>query len=283
MRWKFIIGILAALFLFFAYDFADRQFRLGNVRVDGNETHEFFLNTDEELLLNSVLDQPYYYLDRGRQSFVFVSADGKYVLKFFDIRRYRPGWPTLFSSSSPARMQRKLKRLFQGYRLAYERDRDHAAIIFQQLVPNPALKKETVLFDRFGFKHVIVLGQVPFIIQRKGVPTREELSDLLRKGDVGNAQRRLRQILDMYADEYKRGLFDRDHNFMYNTGFVEDKPIRLDVGRLRADESYKEADIARSDLEKIAFERTEGWLMRHFPQYRDTIIQDMHEKVEEIL
>lgn len=268
----------------------DSQFRLQNIKENAIEQQDILLGPNlskinlenEQNPLQSILAQPYRYLDRGRQSFVFASQDGWYVIKFFDLRRYRLGMFTPFSASRQARMKRKKDRLFRGYKLAYERDRDHAFIIYQQLIPNPLLKQLIVLYDRFGFVHNIDLSQVAFIIQSRAVPTRVEITKLLSQGDVIEAKKRLRQLLDMYMVEYGRGIYDRDHNFMYNTGFVDGKPMRLDVGRLRADERYKDSRVALEDLEKIAIDRTEGWLLRHFPQYRDEIIADMHLKMGEL-
>lgn len=259
-----------------AYDFFDSQFRLSNVREHVSEPREMPVSSDEERLLKDILEQPFAYLDRGRQSYVFVSQDGRYVIKFFDLHRYQPGWATFFSKSSQARMKRKMERLFRGYELAYERDRDNAMIVYQQLVPNAALRQHVLLIDRFGIRHDIDLGQVPFIIQHKGKSTRDVMTDLLKKGNVKEAKKRLRQLMDMYVVEYSRGMFDRDHNFMYNTGFVGETPMRLDVGRLRADDRFKDPEYSRKDLEKVAYDRTEGWLQRHFPQYRKEILEDLH-------
>lgn len=284
-----IVTILAVGLISF-YHFIDGQFRLQNIQDnvigqqdilrDHNPSRMSLEN--EQNLLQSILAQPYRYLDRGRQSFVFASQDGRYVIKFFDLRRYRSGIFTPFSLSRQARMKRKKDRLFRGYKLAYEQDGDHAFILYQQLIPNPLLKQSIVLYDWFGFKHTIDLGQVAFIIQSRAVPTRVEITKLLSQGDIIEAKKRLRQVLDMYVIEYGRAIYDRDHNFMYNTGFVDGKSMRLDVGRLRADERYKDPRVALEDLEKIAIDRTEGWLLRHFPQYRDEIIADMHLKMGEL-
>lgn len=266
-----------------AYDFMERQFRVQNVTdTTPSSISAEPISSDDYNFLKNLLDQPFKYLDRGRQSYVFESQDGQYVLKFFDLKRYQPGWLTLFSASSERRMERKKTRLFKGYQIAYEHDRDHAVIVFQQLVPNPTLNLNALLIDRFGFNHDVDLATVPFIIQEKGVATRQVISELLSQDDLEGAKWHLRRLLDMYYDEYTRGLYDRDHNFMYNTGFIGDKPIRLDVGRLRADDLYRDPDIAKKDLEKIIDERAGGWLQRHFPKYRVEIVSDLRSKLSEL-
>jgi len=46
------------------------------------------------------LFQPYHYLESGSQSFVFISEDGEYILKFFKHKRWRLN-PLFESSLSP--------------------------------------------------------------------------------------------------------------------------------------------------------------------------------------
>lgn len=265
------------------FDFVDGQFRIKNIS-DQTLSRENItsLSMEERLFVHQILDQPFSYLDRGRQSYVFESQDGRYVLKFFDLRRYKPGWSTLFSRSSQSRMERKRARLLKGYQFAFEQDRENAVIIFQQLAYNPDMDQQVDVIDRYGFRHSIDLSLVPFIIQKKGKPTRQVISEYLDKGDVENVKKLLRLLLNMYHEEYGRGVYDRDHNFMYNTGFIEEQPIRLDVGRLRAEESYKDPEVAKKDLEKIVDDRAGGWLQRHYPRYREEIISDLRVKLNEL-
>lgn len=268
------IAIVVALLLC-GYEFFDRQFSLNNISGLVSNVRIEPLMGEEKDLLKAVLNQPYAYLARGRQCYAFVSQDGQYVCKFFDLRRYKPHGLTSLLPSNPARMQKKMNRLLNGYKLAYEHDRDFSMILFLQLQPNASLQQQVTVTDRFGFKHVLDLDDVPFVIQRKAIPAREEITKLLLKDDLEGAKRRFRQLMEMYAAEHRQGIFDRDRNFMYNTGFVGEKPMRLDVGRLRADERLKNYDFSRQELDKIIFERAGGWLQRHFPQYREEILDDL--------
>lgn len=47
------------------------------------------LMASEEAEFFKALNQPYSYLGKGCQSYVFASEDGKYVIKFFKYQRYR--------------------------------------------------------------------------------------------------------------------------------------------------------------------------------------------------
>ncbi len=46
------------------------------------------------------------------------------------------------------------------------------------------------------------------------------VSRLLDLGDVEAAKVHFRKIVDMYVDENRKSLRDRDYHFMYNTGFI---------------------------------------------------------------
>ena len=75
-------------------------------------------------VIDSILDQPFTYIGKGRQSFVFLSEDKKYVLKF--VRQDRLKVP-LFSKdpffSNAISLQKSEKRASweKSYLLAYEK------------------------------------------------------------------------------------------------------------------------------------------------------------------
>jgi len=281
--WKLWL-LLCALFcaLTGAYFFFQSQFRLENIRIPGINVSHQPLDSQLTLDLRNILNQPFTYLDRGKQSFAFVSQDDRYVLKFFDAQCLKPKqFLRALSPKNSASCQRKLERLLAGYRLAYAQDRLHTGLLYVQLTPIDNLDLQVKLIDRFGLRHTIDLSQVLFIIQRKAVPMRILLTDLLSKGDVLGAERALRKIFGMYVEDYQRGIYDRDHNFMYNTGFIEDQPIRIDVGRLRYDEKMKDKAVYMIDLNKVVVDRLGGWLKRHFPKYRDEILADMKNFMDE--
>jgi hypothetical protein len=156
-----------------------------------------------------------------------------------------------------------------------EHDTGHHGIIYMQLAPNPALNQKAVVFDRFGMKHEIDLAALPFVIQQKGVPLRQLISELLDAGNIEEAKKRFGQVVSMYVASYEAGVYDRDHNVMYNVGFVEGKPIRIDAGRLQYDPAYMDKALYSKDLRKIIEERIGGWLSRHYPQYQSQMTENL--------
>ena len=75
-----------------------------------------------------VLDQPFTYLGKGRQSFVFISQDGNYVLKFVKAHRFTaswlyksvplPGFLDKMRSAKLQQMQNELRKFFIRMSLA---------------------------------------------------------------------------------------------------------------------------------------------------------------------
>jgi hypothetical protein len=63
---------------------------------------------------------------------------------------------------------------------------------------------------------------------------------------------------------------------MHNTGFVGDKPIHLDVGKLSHDQNMSERANMILDLEKVGI-RFEDWLKIHYPQYHKQVISHLQE------
>lgn len=262
-------------------EFADQQFRIDNISF-GAQKEAQGPNEEQLALLKNLFSQPFKYLDRGRQSFVFESEDGKYALKFFDARRLKGTKSFFLTPRDPERLARKKKHLLEGYKVAFLYDQKYSGLLYVHLGPSHSLNLKATVYDRFGIKHTIDLDHVPFVIQKKATTTRDVLTQLLEKGDLDEAKHKLRQIIDMYVDEYRLGIHDLDHNFMYNTGFVDGSPIRVDVGRLRKDETMKYPSVFSYDLEKIAIHRVGDWTQRHFPQYREELLQDMRAKLNEV-
>lgn len=274
--------VLAGIALFFAYQFYDRQFKLGNIGANWTPVETPVVSDREQSELQGIFGQPFAYLDRGKQSYVFVSRDGKYVIKFFDTRCLRSGGFPLLFPIDEEHCRKKLRKMVKGFQTAAAYDRGHNGIVYMQLAPNPAFHQKVDLTDRFGIAHTIDLASVPFVLQHKAIPLRELISTLLDKGEVGEANKRIGQIIEMYVDGYRRGVYDRDHNFMYNTGFIGEDPIRIDVGRLQYSEEIKEANVYMNDLRKLAVGRLGEWLQRHYPQYRDQMLDASNKKLEEV-
>jgi hypothetical protein len=291
-RSKVAVFCAVVLCLLYLYQAIESEFSLKNISYECRENFEWQtppLTSEEQHNLQGILNQPFTYLSQGTQSYVFLSRDQRYVLKFFKFQELRPSsyhhlltafpFLTSYCQQQEHSARRKLDRLFSGYQLAYEQDRENSGIFYAHLGPTDFLKQQVIVSDRFGFHHVVFLDDVAFIVQEKAVTARVVISDLLSKGDLEAAKLCFTKIIDLCVSEYKKGLYDSDHNVMYNTGFTGDKVIRIDVGRLCRDESFKDPENFREDLCKIGLKRIDGWMQRHFPEYRNDMKNDIQEKL----
>src|SRR5262249_38940175 len=203
------IFVIAVILLVAAVLLLWDSFSISNITFEGEVEYvpPLMLNATDQAKVDAILDQPFTYLGKGHQSYAFLSGDGQYVLKFFKFTYLRPSW-----FKSEATRQKKLKRMFIGYHTAYAYDRDNTWILFVHLAKSTNLNQTLTVSDRFGIPHTIDLDHVYFVIQQKAMMTKAVLKDLLNRGDLETFKIRLDQLIGLYLSEYRRGLFDGDHN-----------------------------------------------------------------------
>jgi len=223
--------------------------------------------------MKAILNQPFSFLGYGNQTFAFESLDERYVLKFFRFGYF---------AQHGEKGKRKLERVFQGYQLAYNEDRNNSALLYFHPHTTHDLLPTTTLIDSFGIQHAIPLDSVAFILQKKGRTSRQIIMDHLNLEDVAGAKFRIRQLFDMYVQEYKCGIYDHDYNIMLNTGFVEGRPMRIDVGKIEKKDKLKDPRVWQQDLMKLSKERLIPWLKKYYPRYEKEISRDIEKKLGEL-
>jgi hypothetical protein len=270
------------------------DFRLGNITFPLPYEKNWTISppsAEAEKSIDAILAQPFFYLGKGAQSYVFASEDGKYVLKFFKFKHLHPsifinalpsiGFLKSYKEKQIARKERKLFGVFNSYKLAYEVDKNESGLIFIQLNTEKNPARQATIFDKIGIKRTIDLQQYPFVLQYKGETLRVVLDKLLKKQDIETAKTRLGQILNLYADEYSKGVYDHDHGVMQNTGFIDDKPIHLDVGKLLREENMRNQMHAKADAQ-IVVRNINRWVEKHYPLYREQIANFLNDKLEQL-
>lgn len=271
------------------------DFRLSNISIDLSHRKEWEtepLSQSETKLLDQILKQKFTYLGKGAQSYVFKSNDNQYVIKFFKFKHLRPSFylqalPSLsflatYKEGVAKRKARKLNDVFQGYHTAYELHKDEAGLIYIHLNKSNHLNTILTVYDKLGRSHQIDLDQYVFLVQKKGETLQTVIKSLLKNQKIDLAKDRIHQILDLYVAEYKKGIYDFDHGVLHNTGFIDQKPIHLDVGKLKREEKMKDPSFYKQDLE-IVYKKIDHWLQKNFPVEYEKIAQDLHQKYEALL
>ncbi len=234
----------------------------------------------DEFLERSALNQPYYYLGHGAQTYAFVSNDGKYVLKFYRHHRTKhPLHPLAFALSSPLKnrlfqtlAKREKKRLkdFKSYLLAYHHFRQESGLIFLHLNKTSHLKTKLTFFDKIGVKHEVESDKIEFLLQKKATLIYPALEEWIAKGQLDKAKEGLSHLVILLNTRLERGLFDKDPDLQSNFGFIETTPIQIDVGRFTLQPSQNPAE----ELIRIT-DRLCSWLDQRAPSLAEHLRQEV--------
>ncbi len=187
---------------------------------------------EQQQELKAIFASPFKFLGEGAQAYAFESSDGKYVLKFFKMRRFTP---SLADHLCPHVVRRRLKNLnwvFNGYKIAYENFRKDTGLVFIHLAKTHDLQQMATIIDQQGQEHTIDLDQTEFVLQEKAELLFERLAKLYQKGDGQQAEQSIAAILELVKRRIDKGYADRDKGVSNNYGFVGDRAIQLDIGRL---------------------------------------------------
>lgn len=106
---------------------------------------------------------------------------------------------------------------------------------------------------------------------------------LLNQGDVSGAISMINKTFDLYMSEYRKGIYDRDHGVMHNTGYLtlnngSTIAVHLDVGKMSKEPKMKEVTYFAPDLEKVA-RKIDAWTALNYPKYYPEISQAMEARL----
>lgn len=259
-RSKVLWSVLSLMFILwgahYVYHSKTLGFSISRITSDFSHHPEWEvapLPDEERKRLDGIFSQPFRYLGAGSQSCAFASADGKYVLKFFRMKHKTFYIKDLWVGN---RSQERLENLFSIYashKLAYEKMREDAGLIYLHLNKTSHLNKKIKLIDRLHRSHYVNLDEVEFVVQERAELIFDRLQKLIhaRKGVNGP----LTEVMHLVRRRIDKGIADHDKAVAHNFGFVGDRAIQLDVGRIY--EGHKPNDYDR------ILERIDKWLDGH--------------------
>jgi hypothetical protein len=251
---KWVAAFLAILtYVYFSSDFFSIQSISGHLVGDVAEP------LSEEAAL--ALSQPYHYLGKGKQAFAFLSADGKWVVKFFNQKYFKlPFWAAIFPKERTKRESRK-KYYEESYEIAAKMLRQETGIVYLHqglsLTPLPRL----FATDKRGRSHGINLNEIPFVLQRRV----ELLYPALEKMDPEELDAAINQFLSLIALRIDLKIGDGDHDVEHNFGFWDGKVIHLDPGRLYKQEALWEHALLKYEWWS-ATHQFRKWLEKNYPE-----------------
>lgn len=242
----------------------------------------------ENQIVESVLDQKFLYLGKGCQSYVFLSEDGDYVLKFFKYQRFRPQQWLDYFAFIPAvdryrlakieKKKNKREGVFASWKIAFEELKEETGLVFVHLNKSSNLNRELTLFDKMGLEHRVNLDQMEFLIQRKAKMLCASIRELMEKERVLEAKNLITDTIELVMSEYRRGLADNDHALMQNTGVYEGKPVHIDVGQFVHNPEIKDPSIYKQELFTKTY-KFHIWLKQEYPELAQHLERLLYTKI----
>lgn len=233
------------------------------------------LTADERNELDAILNQEFTYLAKGHQSYVFLSADGKYVIKFLKFQRYclnpyyaqipLPKWLDEKREKRRQFKQAKLERLFNSWTIGYNTLKEQTGIVYLHLNQTDDLKKILRIKDKVGFTHKVDLDHVVFQLQKRTDMLGTRIEQLMSSGQVESAKKVLDHLVQMYLEQFRLGISDQDFNPLRNTGVVDLQTMAIDPGQLVWDDRVKLPEVQKVLLAKKT-KQCQEWLEESYPE-----------------
>ena len=212
----------------------------------------------------TIISQPFRYLDKGRQCFVFASEDGRYVLKLFNQSYFQMPWYSFLCFAKELQKRSKRRTFFESsYEIAFKEFGEE--IVHLHMGPShhlPTKQMQGPAHDSF----VINLNEVPFILQRRGQPFYAGLEWVYQKEGMQGLYREIDAFISQIAKRISKHIADADVDVEHNWGYVDGKIFHLDPGRL-----YRDASLAlpmrQNEEGHIATSRFAKWLKeKHYEE-----------------
>lgn len=217
----------------------------------------------EESKFKEIFIQPFDYLGKGAQTYVFASRDGNYVIKFF--RHYnKHATPFDFLpfngiQKMVAKRARKREKDFTSYKLAFEKLKNETGLVYIHLNPTKTLKTSVTLYDKIKIQYKLSLDEFGFILQKKAKPFYPTLSKWIEEERLEDAKLAITQLVQLIKKRCSAGLFDKDPDLKTNFGFLEGAPIQIDIGR------FKLKETGANEVGRV-LRKLEAWLGERSPE-----------------
>jgi len=230
---------------------------------------------EDEREVKIALGQEYTYLESGSQSYVFISEDEQYVIKFFKHKRWRLNpffemvpLPATYSAKRDRWKQKKQETVESTFRscvTSYNHFKDETGLFYVHLNPTKDLECRLIVKDRIGLKHKINLDKIQFLLQYKAIPTDTYLLKLKETGDIEGAKKAIIDLINFTVQRAKKGYSDKDPHLIRNFGFINDKVVEIDVGGFHHDPKKDLHYFYTHEIYRIQ-NKIIPWLNKNYPE-----------------
>lgn len=221
-------------------DFCQKQtkgFRLYNI-FTFEQTPSPSITDPNSAEAKTILQQPFFFLKKGQQCFVFISKDKKYVLKFLRADKIAPPyWTSLLPASRTKhlrdRLQKKRESDFASYQIAYQELKQETGLVYLQLGNSPSLQQELTIYDNIGVIYHLPLNNVAFLLQKTTEDFYPHFIQALENRQEESLYPFLTSLASVLQERVQKGISDSDITLEYNMGMTDGTPVLFDVGNLQ--------------------------------------------------
>ncbi len=248
-------------------------FRPAKMELEFPHHPEWEVPLDSSVL--QILDQPFHFIGKGSQAYVFESENGNYVVKFFRFDRnsflkkfLAKFWSAEETGSS---LDVKVCTAFNACKIAFQSLREETGLIYMHL--NLSSMNLPVLHckDAIGRNYRFPLDRYRFVVQKKATLFRQVLIGAL--SDPEEMRRRIDQFIELLQSRTAKGVFNTDPTLSRNFGFLKDRAVEIDFGNYR--DSANHSPFV--ELKRYT-DRLRRWLITEAPDW----VPYLDDRVDEI-
>jgi hypothetical protein len=234
----------------------------------------------------NIFDQPFQYLAKGAQSYVFASSDGKTVIKFFRIYHLTPPlWLTALSLPLPwqpykvgkmLEKRRELDKDFQSYKIAFQELKEETGLLYLHLNKTDHLKKRLTIYDKIGIAHKLDLDQMEFLVQKRATLVFPSIHQLVKTEGMDGAKEAISALVKLLARRCEKGIADKDPDLNTNFGFLHKIPVQIDIGRFRREKEHEYSKEDRDEIIRIT-DHFRQWLDQNYPPLSEHLLGEIQQ------
>jgi len=239
--------------------------------------------------IQSIFSQPLYYVGSGNHTYAFATFDQSHIVKFFKQNHFNSycwlDYLPLPDKLNPKRRQRRQKKAnsrcdtFQSLEIAFNHLKEQTGLVYMHLNRSDNIQRKVKLIYSDDRQPVCNIDDMEFIIQKRATVGFEYVDNLLKAGDKNQAVGSLIAYLKLIRTRCEKGLGDQDLQFYKNFGFIDGRPVEIDIGDFfilpnMQDPQQWVQEVKNASYELIAYiERTCPDLLDTFQSRLEELLQ----------
>jgi len=187
----------------------------------------------------SILSQPFVFLAKGKQTEVYESLDGRYVLR------------CVKAKTNKKKSKIKIASLLRRALLAWNTIREETGLVAIALAPAGINLPPITLLTSKGALLSLSPEKTAFFLQKKAIPLKKALLQASHQKDLASMDALLASTFRLLASMRTAGVIDLDGALIRNgnLGVLHDQVILLDIGKI--EKNQNKTSQTMKDIERV--------------------------------